>query len=150
MHQLRHTKFVPVDIQTCWDFFSSPNNLKKITPEKMGFNVKNEIPEKMYEGLMIAYSVTPILGIPMNWITEITKIEHLSYFVDEQRLGPYKIWHHEHHFKAVEGGTEIIDILSYVMPLGFLGTIAHALFVKNTVKDIFEFRNTRVDEIFGS
>ncbi|RYM33816.1 hypothetical protein ERX46_07565 [Brumimicrobium glaciale] len=149
MYQLKHKQFVPTDLETCWDFFSSPNNLKKITPSYMGFHVKNEIPEKMYEGLMIEYTVTPMLNIPMNWITEITKVEHLSYFVDEQRKGPYKIWHHEHHFRKVEGGVEMEDILSYVIPFGIFGKIAHALFVKSKVKEIFEFRNKKVLEIFG-
>jgi len=114
----------------------------------MGFHVKNQIPEKIYEGLMIEYTVTPLMGIPMNWITEITHVKDHEYFVDEQRKGPYKIWHHEHHFKVVEGGVEMEDILSYVLPLGILGKIAHALFVKSKVREIFDFRNKKVEEIF--
>jgi len=148
MYQIRYKQFVPTDLDTCWDFFSSPKNLKEITPDYMGFIVKNQIPEKMYEGLMIEYTVTPILKIPMNWITEITHVTDKRYFVDEQRKGPYKIWHHEHHFKAVEGGVEMEDILTYELPLGFLGKIAHTMFVKSKVKEIFEYRNKKVEEIF--
>lgn len=148
MYQIRYKQFVPADLDTCWDFFSSPKNLKEITPDYMGFIVKNQIPEKMYEGLMIEYTVKPVLKIPMNWITEITHVTDKRYFVDEQRKGPYKIWHHEHHFKAVEGGVEMEDILTYELPLGFLGKIAHAMFVKSKVKEIFEYRNKKVEEIF--
>ncbi|PKR80226.1 hypothetical protein CW751_11230 [Brumimicrobium salinarum] len=148
MYQIRYKQFVPTDIDTCWDFFSSPKNLKEITPDYMGFIVKNQIPEKMYEGLMIEYTVTPIMKIPMNWITEITHVTDKRYFVDEQRKGPYKIWHHEHHFKAVEGGVEMEDILTYELPLGFLGKIAHTMFVKSKVQEIFEYRNKKVEEIF--
>ena len=104
MYQLKRTQFIKTDLKTAWDFFSSPGNLKKITPDYMGFDVKTELPDKMYEGLMIEYTVKPLLGIPMNWITEIKTVKELEFFVDEQRKGPYKIWHHEHHFKEVDGG----------------------------------------------
>ncbi|RFC54079.1 SRPBCC family protein [Brumimicrobium aurantiacum] len=149
MFQLKHKQFIPTDIDTCWKFFSSPANLKKITPDYMGFDVKNEIPLEMYEGLMIEYTVKPLLNIPMNWITEITHVKHQSYFVDEQRKGPYKIWHHEHHFKVVNGGVEMEDVLTYVLPLGFIGKIAHALLVKSKVQEIFNYRNKKVKEIFN-
>ncbi len=99
MHQLKRKQFVKTDLKTCWDFFSSPQNLKRITPPYMGFNIKFDLPEKMYEGLMIEYSVKPLLGIPMTLITEIKTVKDNLFFVDEQRKGPYKIWHHEHHFK---------------------------------------------------
>lgn len=150
MYQLRHKQFIPTDIETCWDFFASPDNLKNITPPYMGFIVKNQVPKKMYEGLMIEYTVKPVFAIPMNWITEITKVEDHSCFVDEQRKGPYKIWHHEHHFKQVDGGVEMEDILTYVLPLGFLGKISHALFVKNKVREIFDYRNQQVEKVFGT
>lgn len=149
MYQLIRKQFVPTDLQTCWDFFSSPKNLKTITPPYMGFDVLTEIPEKMYEGLMIEYRVTPLLGIPMNWITEIKYVHDHKFFVDEQRKGPYKIWHHEHHFKAVDGGVEMLDIVSYELPLGFLGKLAHPLIVKNKLEEIFAYRFKKVEEIFG-
>jgi ligand-binding SRPBCC domain-containing protein len=149
MYQLKRKQFVKTDLKTCWDFFSSPQNLKRITPPYMGFNIKFDLPEKMYEGLMIEYSVKPLLGIPMTWITEIKTVKDNLFFVDEQRKGPYKIWHHEHHFKEVEGGVEMTDIVSYELPLGVLGKFAHALFVKKQLEGIFNFRIKMVDEIFA-
>jgi ligand-binding SRPBCC domain-containing protein len=149
MHQLKTKQIIPTDLETCWDFFSSPKNLKKITPNYMGFEVLLEIPEKMYAGLMIEYEVKPLLGIPMKWITEITHVDELKFFVDEQRKGPYKIWHHEHHFKQVENGIEMTDIVSYEIPFGILGKIAHPLLVKKKLTEIFDYRFQKVEEIFG-
>lgn len=148
MYQLKRTQFVKTDLKTCWDFFSSPANLNKITPSYMGFDVKVEVPEKMYEGLMIEYTVRPLLGIPMGWITEITHVKENKFFVDEQRKGPYKIWHHEHHFKEVEGGVEMTDIVSYELPFGFLGKLAHPIIVQKKLEEIFAFRFKAVEELF--
>ena len=150
MYQLKSTQIVKTDINTCWDFFSSPQNLKIITPKYMGFNTLTEVPEKMYEGLMIEYKVTPILGIPMSWITEIKTVKENHFFVDEQRKGPYKIWHHEHHFKEIPEGVEMTDIVSYELPLGFLGKMMHPILVKSKLKEIFEYRTKIVDELFNS
>jgi ligand-binding SRPBCC domain-containing protein len=149
MYQLIRKQFVPADLETCWDFFSSPKNLKTITPDYMGFDILVDIPEKMYEGLMIEYSVKPLLGIPMRWITEIKYVHEQRYFVDEQRKGPYKMWHHEHHFEAVDGGVMMTDIVSYELPLGILGKIAHPLFVRKKLEEIFEYRVQKVEELFG-
>jgi ligand-binding SRPBCC domain-containing protein len=148
MYQLKTKQFVKTDIATCWDFFSDPKNLSKITPQSMGFIVRTELPDKMYEGLMIEYTVRPMLGIPMNWITEIKTVKNHSFFVDEQRKGPYRIWHHEHHFKEVEGGVEMTDIVSYELPLGILGRLMHPILVKNKLKEIFDYRRQKVDELF--
>lgn len=148
MYQLKTKQFVKTDMATCWDFFSDPKNLSKITPQSMGFIVRTELPDKMYEGLMIEYTVRPMLGIPMNWITEIKTVKNHSFFVDEQRKGPYRIWHHEHHFKEVEGGVEMTDIVSYELPLGFLGRLMHPILVKNKLKEIFDYRCQKVDELF--
>lgn len=149
MYQLRKTQFVKTDINTCWDFFSRPENLKKITPEYMGFDIKVDLPEKMYEGLMIEYIVRPLFGIPMSWITEIKTVRENEYFVDEQRKGPYKIWHHEHHFKEVEGGVEMMDIVSYEVPFGFLGKLAHPIIVEGKLEEIFKHRFSQVEKIFN-
>lgn len=137
-------------MKECWDFFSSPKNLKTITPDYMGFEVLVDIPEKMYAGLMIEYEVKPILGFPIKWITEITHVDEMKFFVDEQRKGPYKIWHHEHHFKQVQNGIEMTDIISYEIPLGILGRLAHPLLVKNKLNQIFDYRFKKVEEIFGT
>ena len=149
MHQFIRKQFVKTDLQTCWDFFSSPANLKRITPSYMGFDVKTEVPSQMYEGLIIAYTVKPLLGIPVEWVTEITHVKDKSFFVDEQRKGPYTMWHHEHHFKAVEGGVEMTDIVSYIIPLGFLGKLVEPFLVKPKLEEIFAYRFKIVEEVFG-
>lgn len=148
MYQLKKTQFITTDIQTCWDFFCSPLNLKEITPPSMGFIVKSELPNKMYEGLMIAYTVKPIAGIPMNWVTEIKTVKDLEFFVDEQRVGPYKMWHHEHHFKVVDGGVEMTDIVSYVLPFGILGRLLQPLLVRPKLEQIFDYRFKKVATLF--
>jgi ligand-binding SRPBCC domain-containing protein len=148
MYQFKRTQLVKTDLQTCWDFFSSPKNLKKITPEYMGFDVLLDIPEKMYPGLMIEYTVKPVFSIPMKWITEITHVEPLKFFVDEQRKGPYKIWHHEHHFEVVDGGVLMTDIVSYELPMGFLGRMVHPFIVEKKLKEIFDYRFKVVEEYF--
>jgi len=109
MHTLERTQRLPISVEEAWKFFQSPENLAAITPDYMGFNILSETPAKMYPGLFIHYKVSPLLGIKMRWTTEITHVEAPSYFVDEQRVGPYSIWHHEHHFKAIEGGVEMLD-----------------------------------------
>ncbi len=149
MHQFIRKQFVKTDLQTCWDFFSSPANLKRITPSYMGFDVKTEVPTQMYEGLIIAYTVKPLLGIPVEWVTEITHVKDKSFFVDEQRKGPYTMWHHEHHFKEVEGGVEMTDIVSYIIPLGIIGKMVHPFLVKPKLEEIFAYRFKIVDEVFG-
>lgn len=150
MYQLKRTQFIKSDIETCWNFFSSPKNLKVITPKYMGFEVKTEIPEQMYEGLMIAYTVRPLLGIPLPWITEIKTVKENHFFVDEQRKGPYTIWHHEHHFKEVSDGVEMTDIVSYVLPFGIFGKIMHPILVRKKLEEIFAYRFQKVEEIFNS
>ncbi len=149
MHQFIRKQFVKTDLQTCWDFFSSPANLKRITPDYMGFDVKTEVPAQMYEGLIIAYTVKPLFGIPVEWVTEITHVKDKAFFVDEQRKGPYTMWHHEHHFKEVEGGVEMTDIVSYIIPLGFLGKLVQPFLVKPKLEEIFAYRFKIVEEVFG-
>jgi len=149
MHQFIRKQFVKTDLQTCWDFFSSPANLKRITPSYMGFDVKTEVPTQMYEGLIIAYTVKPLLGIPVEWVTEITHVKDKSFFVDEQRKGPYTMWHHEHHFKEVEGGVEMTDIVSYIRPFGFLGKLVEPFLVKPKLEEIFAYRFKIVEEVFA-
>lgn len=148
MYQLKRTQFVKTDLETCWKFFSAPANLQVITPDYMGFRVLTEVPDEMYHGLIISYKVSPVLRIPMNWVTEITYVADKRYFVDEQRHGPYRLWHHEHHFREVEGGVEMTDIVSYSLPFGFLGRFVHWLFVRKQLEAIFEYRTRKVDQLF--
>jgi ligand-binding SRPBCC domain-containing protein len=151
LHTLKTNQFVKTDMETIWDFISSPKNLSRITPSYMGFNIisDEEDIQKMYAGQLIEYYVTPILGLKMHWVTEITHVEYLNYFIDEQRFGPYKLWHHQHFLKKVEGGVEMIDIVHYKIPFGFIGKIANTLFVKAKLKKIFDFRYQKIEELFN-
>jgi ligand-binding SRPBCC domain-containing protein len=148
MHILKSKVILKASLEEVWDFFSSPSNLKKITPPAMGFNIISGGEGKMYPGQIISYNVKPVAGIPLTWVTEITHVEPLKFFVDEQRFGPYSMWHHEHHFREVEHGVEMTDIVTYVLPFGFLGRIAHALFVKSKVNRIFEYRSKVMNQFF--
>ena len=150
-YQLRTIQKIPSNISEVWDFISSPANLKEITPDHMGFDIITpELPEKMYPGMIIAYKVSPVLGIKMTWVTEITQVREKEYFVDEQRVGPYSIWHHEHQIKSIKGGVLMTDIVSYKPPFGILGTIANGLFIQKQLKTIFDFREKAVIDIFGT
>ena len=150
VYSIKTTQYIPTDIATAWDFFSKPNNLKTITPPHLGFEIisKNHGPE-MYAGQIIEYTVKPILGIPLYWMTEITHVVQQEYFVDEQLFGPYSLWHHQHHFKTVKNGVEMTDIVHYKIPLAFLGDIANTLMVKKQLKAIFNYRFAAVENLFG-
>lgn len=149
MYTLERIQRIPISLEEAWDFFSSPANLSVITPEYMNFRVLNGLPERMYEGLFINYKVSPLLGISLGWTTEITHIRDHEFFVDEQRVGPYRIWHHEHHFKELSGGVEMLDRVSYEIPFGILGKALHPLLVGPKLKEIFDFRFKKVEELFG-
>ncbi len=149
IYTLTKKQFLPISLDVAWDFFSSPVNLKKITPAYMGFEITSDLGDgKMYPGQIITYVVTPVLGIPMSWTTEITHVLDKKYFVDEQRFGPYSFWHHQHWFSIVEGGVEMTDIVNYGLPLGFLGRIANSLFVKSKLQEIFHYREKVVNTLF--
>jgi ligand-binding SRPBCC domain-containing protein len=140
-YQLFKKQFVPASVDEVWDFISSPANLKEITPDYMGFNITSEnLPEKMYPGMIISYKVRPLFGIPMRWVTEITHVVEKKYFVDEQRIGPYALWHHQHFIEQHEKGVMMIDIVSYKPPVGFFGSIANALFIRRQLEGIFAYR----------
>jgi ligand-binding SRPBCC domain-containing protein len=141
---------IPATMEEVWDFISSPHNLKKITPPHMGFKITSKsLSEKMYEGMIITYKVSPLPGFRTNWMTEITHIKEMQYFVDEQRMGPYKIWHHEHIIEPIEKGVLMKDLITYAPPFGFLGTIANYLLIRNQVDKIFEFRKKALIDIYG-
>jgi len=149
-YQLHKTQKIPATIDKVWDFISSPANLKKITPEYMGFNITAKmLSEKMYPGMIISYKVSPVLGIKMTWVTEITQVKEKEYFVDEQRVGPYSMWHHEHKIEPIEGGVLMTDIVSYKPPFGFLGSIANSILIKKQLKEIFDFRTVAMEKMFG-
>lgn len=149
-HQLSDLHYIPADLDTVWNFISRPENLKVITPADLGFEiVTQDLPELMYPGMIIEYRVTPIAGLRQRWVTEITHIREKEYFVDEQRVGPYAMWHHEHAVEAVSGGVKMKDTVSYKLPLGPLGEIAHILFVRRQLNAIFEYRRKALNEHFG-
>jgi ligand-binding SRPBCC domain-containing protein len=150
LYSLTTIQNIPADMQTVWDFMSSPKNLQKITPPEMGFLITVDTPiDKMYPGLVISYKVSPLLGIKMNWVTEITHVKDLEYFVDEQRFGPYSFWHHKHFIEPIEGGVKMTDIIHYKLPLGVLGDIANSILVKKQLNQIFEFRRKKLIQLFG-
>ncbi|MGB3774737.1 MAG: SRPBCC family protein [Leeuwenhoekiella sp.] len=146
-----HTKQnLPISLSKAWDFLSDPKNLKSITPDYMGFNIIDGVERPMFEGQLIQYLVTPIAGIKTKWVTEITHVRDYKYFVDEQRFGPYALWHHKHFIREIEGGVEMEDLLHYKLPLGWLGQLAHPLLVKPKLDEIFEFRRKKLIELFGT
>ncbi|MEP6957000.1 MAG: SRPBCC family protein [Chthoniobacterales bacterium] len=141
IYTLSRSQTVAMSLEECWRFFSDPRNLAKITPPEMQFIVHSELPAEIHQGLMIRYTVAPLWGMPLNWLTEITQVERPEYFVDEQRVGPYRIWHHEHFFRALEGGrTEVRDLVHYVPPFGPLGALLHPLLIRPQLERIFAFR----------
>ena len=133
-----------------WDFISNPSNLKKITPDYMGFDITSgDLPDTIYEGLIISYIVAPFAGIKTQWVTEISHVKENNYFVDEQRVGPYKMWHHQHFLAKTDNGTLMSDIVSYKPPMGFLGSIANYLVISRKLEEIFDYRTRAVTELFG-
>ena len=150
MYRIERHQVLPISLNEAWDFFSSPKNLSKITPENLGFTVLGQVSEQMYPGMFINYRVSPIAGIPLKWTTEITHVKEGAYFVDEQRVGPYKIWHHEHFFKEVDGGVEMRYVVHYELPFGWLGRIAHPWLVRPRLEEIFSFRMKVTEALFGA
>jgi ligand-binding SRPBCC domain-containing protein len=149
VHVLESSQVVHASIDRAWDFFSDPRNLSRITPPELDFKILSALPERVYPGLMIEYRVRPLLGIPARWVTEITHVEPGKFFVDEQRIGPYRIWHHEHHFRPLDGGrVEMTDRVTYVLPFGPLGDLVHPFLVKPQLAKIFAFREKAVAGLF--
>ncbi|RFN58428.1 SRPBCC family protein [Marixanthomonas ophiurae] len=149
LYKLHTKQNVPISKEEAWEFLSAPQNLKVITPDYMGFTILSGVDKSMYPGQIIEYIVTPILGIKTKWVTEITHVKNLEYFVDEQRFGPYSLWHHKHFIKEIDGGVEMEDIVHYKLPMGFLGQIAHPFLVKPKLDEIFDYRRNKLTELFG-
>jgi len=140
---------LPITLDEAWDFLSDPRNLKTITPEYMGFNILSGADRPMFAGQIIQYIVTPILGIKTKWVTEITQKVDKRYFVDEQRFGPYALWHHKHFIKEIDGGVEMEDIIDYKVPFGWLGQLVHPILVKPKLEEIFNYRTKKLEELYG-
>ncbi|UQD56313.1 SRPBCC family protein [Flavobacterium sp. K5-23] len=150
LYKKESVQHINASLEECWTFFSSPKNLQKITPETMGFQITDFDGKNMYAGQIIQYKVSPLLGIKLPWVTEITFVKENSYFIDVQRFGPYALWHHKHFFEATEKGVKMTDLIHYALPLGFIGRIMNTLIVKNKLKAIFEHREKMVNELFNS
>lgn len=150
IYQYYREQKIPIKLEELWNFISSPKNLQRITPPSMGFHITTKhLSEKMYPGMIISYQVAPLLNLKMTWVTEITHVKELEYFVDEQRVGPYKIWHHEHHLKEIEGGVLMSDLVTYQPPLGFIGIVANRLLIQKKITSIFDFREQALINLFG-
>lgn len=151
MHQIRRTQKIPIPVKQAWEFFSKPDNLAKVTPPYMNFKILSRSDAgEMYPGMIITYNVSPLLNIKIKWATEISQIKEYKYFIDNQIKGPYKIWHHEHRFTETNQGLEMKDILFYEIKYGFLGRLAHKLYIKKRITEIFNYREEKIKELFGS
>lgn len=150
IHKLKSIQNLPIDLQAAWSFFSNAKNLLQITPPFLNLKVTSKLSEEeVYTGQSMTYKVRPLLGIPLSWTTEITHVERLKLFVDEQKKGPYKLWRHEHHFREIGGGVEMIDYVTYELPFGVLGSVAHLLTAKAKLNQIFTYRYYKINELFG-
>jgi ligand-binding SRPBCC domain-containing protein len=148
LYQLKVKQLLSISLDDAWSFFSDPGNLPKLTPGWLNLKITSDLPYEMYEGMIISYKVHPILGIPFNWVTEITSVKEKSFFIDEQRFGPYKFWHHQHHFKEIDKGVEMQDIVSYALPFDPISRPLNKLILGNKVKKIFEFREEVLKKMF--
>jgi ligand-binding SRPBCC domain-containing protein len=150
VHSLHRLQYIPASIEAVWDFFSNPANLPHITPPDMDFKIVSHYSQDpIYPGQLIEYTLRPLPWISVFWITEITHVQQGKYFVDEQRRGPYSLWHHQHHFKEIPGGVEMTDLVHYQLPLGIIGNWVHSLLVSRRLEDIFRYRNEQVEKRFG-
>ncbi len=150
VYRLSSKQKLPISVDQAWNFLSNPKNLKIITPNYMSFDIISGDDKPMFAGQIIQYIVTPVFGIKTNWVTEITQVVDKKYFVDEQRFGPYALWHHKHFIKPIEGGVEMEDIIDYKVPFGFIGRMLHPILVKPKLTEIFNYRTTKLIELFGS
>ena len=148
-YQLVKEQLIPASITEVWEFISSPENLREITPEYMGFDITSKnLPDKMYPGMIISYRVKPLPGIPMTWVTEITQVREKEFFIDEQRFGPYRFWHHKHFFRPVDGGVEMTDTVHYALPFDPFSRIMLPVVWKR-LEEIFTYREIMIEKIFG-
>jgi len=150
VYKIETVQHVNAAVEECWDFFSDPKNLQTITLDDMSFEIQDFDNKRMYPGQIITYTLKPLLGLKMNWVTIITVSKENQYFIDEQRFGPYSLWHHKHFFEADGTGTKMTDIVHYALPLGYLGRMMNSLVVKSKLKTIFDYRYKKIEELFNS
>ena len=147
LHVLQAVQTIPTTLDEAWAFFSDAANLARITPPSLGFEVTSDLPPQMYAGMIITYRVRPLFGVPVSWVTEITHVDAPRLFVDEQRFGPYRFWHHQHHFREVPGGVETRDIVHYALPPG--AGAARRWVVAPRLDEIFAYRRQVLERTFG-
>ena len=150
VNKLYYSQKLPISLDEAWDFLSSPNNLKLITPKSMNFKIIDWDKKKAYPGQIIQYTVSPVFGIKIKWVTEITQVKKNNYFIDEQRFGPYSFWHHKHFIKEIDNGILMNDIIHYKIPFGFIGIILNKVYIKNKLSKIFKYRESKLNKIFGN
>ena len=150
VNKLYYSQKLPISMDEAWDFLSSPNNLKLITPKSMNFKIIDWDKKKAYPGQIIQYTVSPVFGIKIKWVTEITQVKKNNYFIDEQRFGPYSFWHHKHFIKEIDNGILMDDIIHYKIPFGFIGIILNKVYIKNKLSKIFKYRESKLNKIFGN
>jgi ligand-binding SRPBCC domain-containing protein len=150
LYQLHSKQALPISKKEAWDFLSNPANLKVITPEHMSFHILSGADRPMFPGQIIQYKVSPFSGYTTKWVTEITHVNEGNYFVDEQRFGPYALWHHKHFIKEITGGVEMEDVIDYKIPFGILGQLAHPIIVKKQLVDIFKYREQKLIKLYGT
>ena len=148
LHRFDAIQTLPGTLLRVWDFFSDARNLAVITPPWMGLEVTSELPGKMYAGMIITYRIRPLLGVPVGWVTEITHVDEPNLFVDEQRSGPYRFWHHQHLFRQIPGGVEARDIVHYALPPA--GGLVRRTLVAPRLREIFAYRRTVLERTFGT
>ncbi len=148
LYRLYRKQFLPISMEQSWAFFSNASNLSRITPEWLNFSILSNPPETVWPGLILHYRITVPPGIPMQWVTEITQVQEGKLFVDEQRFGPYKLWHHQHRFSEVDNGVEMEDEVHYMLPFGWIGQLAHTFHVRNQLNEIFNFRYNYLQQYF--
>ena len=149
IYTLHKFQKLPIPLDQAWEFMSNPNNLAVITPDSMGFVTTGGDDRKMFAGQVITYTVTPLFGIKLRWVTEITHVRDKEFFVDEQRFGPYSFWHHKHFLKEIPGGTAMEDLIHYKIPGGIFGRLLHPILVKPKLEEIFNYRYKKLIELFG-
>lgn len=147
-HVLIRNQWLPLSQEQAWDFFSNPANLCRITPAWLDFRMTCPPPGAMYAGQILTYSIRPLPGLRLGWVTEITHVRQPEFFVDEQRLGPYRFWHHQHLFRKTSNGVEMTDVVHYALPLGPLGEMVHALWARRRLRAIFDHRRETLSAMF--
>lgn len=147
--RLEFQQELPISRTDAWEFFSRPENLALITPDDLGFEVVSDLPGRMYAGMIVSYRIRPLAGLPVNWTTEITQVREPEFFVDEQRSGPYRFWHHQHLFEGIEGGVRMTDLVHYRLPFGLVGHLLMNGLVRTRLNEIFAYRSRKIHELFA-